>query len=124
VNPVLTTTYNVTATDANGCTATAVSTVTVITAPALSITETDASCAADDGQVLSGESATLTATAGFSSYSWDKGLGMGNPKTVNPMVTTTYNVTATDANGCSATAASTVTVTVAAVGTVTVRRKQ
>ena len=110
VNPVSTTTYSVTATDANGCTATASSTVTVIATPSVTIAETDASCTANDGKVLSGAAATLTATAGFSSYAWDNALGTGTPKTVNPTATTTYSVTATDANGCTATASSTVTV--------------
>ena len=60
--------------------------------------------------MLSGAAATLTATAGFSSYAWDNALGTGSPQTVNPVATTTYRVTATDANGCTATATSTVTI--------------
>ena len=110
VNPTATTAYSVTATDANGCTATASSTVTVVATPSVAIVETDASCTANDGKVLSGAAATLTATAGFSSYAWDNSLGTGSPKTVNPTATTAYSVTATDANGCTATASSTVTV--------------
>ena len=78
--------------------------------PTVAIAETDASCTADDGKIILGDTATLTATAGFVSYVWENSLGTGNPKTLNPIATTTYSVRATDANGCTATANSMVTV--------------
>jgi hypothetical protein len=49
----------------------------------------------------------------FTTYTWNDGtsnIGTGNPFTVNPTSTTTYTVTATDANGCTVTSSS-VTVT-------------
>ncbi|MBK7227144.1 MAG: hypothetical protein IPH96_17675 [Saprospiraceae bacterium] len=36
-------------------------------------------------------------------YEWSNGLGLGQSKTVSPLLTTTYTVTITDANGCTAT---------------------
>ena len=54
---------------ANGCTATSNTTVVINALPTVSIDLTDNSCNSDDGVVLLGEAATLTATAGFSSYS-------------------------------------------------------
>ncbi|WP_090173259.1 SdrD B-like domain-containing protein, partial [Neolewinella agarilytica] len=36
-------------------------------------------------------------------YSWNKGLGNGQVKNPGPLVTTTYRVTITDANGCTST---------------------
>jgi hypothetical protein len=59
--------------------------------------------------ICAGASSTLTA-GGATTYSWNNNLGTGNPKIVNPAVTTTYGVTGTSSNGCSK--ATTVTVTV------------
>jgi hypothetical protein len=58
-----------------------------------------------------GGSSSLTATGG-GTYAWSNGLGTGaGPKTVSPMVTTTYTVTVTSTPGCTSTAQVTVTVT-------------
>ena len=50
------------------------------------------------------ESVTLSAVASEGrepyTYEWDNGLGFGPTKVVTPLVTTTYTVTVTDANGC------------------------
>jgi trimeric autotransporter adhesin len=109
VSPTSTTTYNVTVTDVNGCKASASSTITLVTAPTAAIAETDGSCTSDDGKILSGGSATLTASGG-TSYAWDNGLGSGAVKTASPTSTTIYTVTVSDANGCTSTASNTVTI--------------
>jgi PKD repeat protein len=96
-------TYSITITDANGCSNTASSTITVNALPTITIT-------AIPETICSGTSSTLTANGGIS-YSWDNGLGMGNNLIVFPTSTTAYHVTGTDANGCSDTAES-ITVTV------------
>jgi hypothetical protein len=107
-NPTSTTTYTVTGTDANGCTATqATITLTVNTPAALSAT-------AAQPTLCVGQSTTLTATGG-QTYTWAPATGLssttGNTVTANPATTTTYTVTGTDANGCTATQA-TVTISV------------
>ncbi|HOY05713.1 MAG TPA: T9SS type A sorting domain-containing protein [Saprospiraceae bacterium] len=100
VMPTMSTIYTATATDANGCTATASQTVAVNALPVASISGTTAICA--------GESTTLLAGGGLS-YLWstDATFAQISPA---PAGTTTYTVTATDANGCTATASRTVTV--------------
>jgi gliding motility-associated-like protein len=101
-NPTVTTTYTVTITDANGCTDTDQMTLTVNPLPIAD--------AGTDQTICDGDNATLggspTGPAG-SSYSWDN-PGTLNDATAsnpiaNPTVTTTYNVTVTDANGCVST---------------------
>jgi hypothetical protein len=99
--PILTTTttYTVTGTT-NGCTGTAVSTVTVKPKPTISV---------NSPSICSGQTANLTAS-GASSYSWTGGLTpTSNPITPILTTTTTYTVTGT-LNGCTGTAALTVTV--------------
>jgi len=60
------------------------------------------------------ESATITAaiTNGVEpiQYTWDNGLPSQNTVTVQPLVTTTYNLSATDAIGCMTTASVTILV--------------
>jgi gliding motility-associated-like protein len=94
-------TYNVTVTDANGCTETTNITLTEPTIITNNIVITtnyngfDVSCAgADDGAV------DLTAAGGVAPYTffWDGGIGaIEDPNTLD---TGTYNVVITDANGC------------------------
>jgi hypothetical protein len=58
-----------------------------------------------------GSSVTLTAfSAGSSSYTWQPGNLSGSVVTVNPSVSTTYTVTASNSGGCSATSTMLVTV--------------
>jgi len=101
VSPVSTSTFSVTVTDANGCTAAASRQVTVNTPPTASVSPSDVS-------ICAGASATLTASGG-TSYSWNTGATTA-VITVSPSSTTTYSVTVTDANGCTASASRTVTV--------------
>ncbi len=88
--------YCVTVTNNNGCTTTACSTIGTFSVPGLTINgSTD---------VCPGSTTSLTAAAGFNSYSWSNGattssisIGAG-----------TYSLTATTANGCTATQSATV----------------
>ena len=86
-------TYSVTATNSNGCTATASATFSIVAPPSVSIGPNQTVCV--------GANALFTATPGFTSYLWSNGA------TTNAITVTTpgtYSVTATDANGCTATA--------------------
>jgi gliding motility-associated-like protein len=103
--PNETTTYTVTITDANGCTATASKIIQVVTAPATTIT--------GDTTINKGETTTLTASGG-TTFVWSNTAATA-PITISPTATTQYFVTATDANGCADTANVTVLVNDAAV---------
>lgn len=92
-SPISTTTYTVTGTDLNGCTATATMTVTVNLPPNVS--------ASNNGPVCPGSPVTLIAT-GANSYLWQPGNMTTPSAVVYPLVTTTYSVTGTGGNGCSA----------------------
>lgn len=98
VSPTEPTTYTVTATDANGCINTAEATVSILPAPVISIIGTDTVCAKTEVE--------LTAIGGVT-YVWSTGE-ITEVITVIPTASTTYTVTATDANGCIGTAAYTV----------------
>ncbi len=102
--PAVTTTYTVTVTDANGCTAT--SNITITVRPALTLT-----LAVDDSSIgtCPGSDAQITSTAGGGepgyTYLWTPAAGLSsdtdpNP-TAKPDATTTYTLTVTDQNGCS-----------------------
>ncbi|MDX2001366.1 MAG: PKD domain-containing protein [Chitinophagales bacterium] len=105
-SPTITTTYTVTVTSSNGCTATDQIIVTVNQAPVISISPSTPS-------YCTGGSTTLTAS-GASTYTWNPATGLNATYlatvTANPTVTTTYTVTAISSNGCSATQQVTVTV--------------
>lgn len=102
VSPTANTSYGLTVTDNNGCTASAGS--------AISIDPIQVTLAPSVATVCPGFPTTLTATVtgttGTLTYSW----GGGNTTTVSPATTTTYTVTVTDLSTCSATASTTVTV--------------
>ena len=96
-------TYNVTVTDANGCTKTATATITEPTAIALSTTAVNVKCnAGTDGSI------NLSVTGGTApfTYNWDNAPDLEDPSGLGAG---TYNVTVTDANGCSKTATATIT---------------
>jgi len=98
VSPTTTTTFNATGTDSNGCTSSGGTTITVNALPTVEISGTLTYCV--------GSTATLTATAGLSSYLWSTGA---TTQAIN-VTAGSYTVTGTDSNGCSATSsASTVT---------------
>lgn len=109
VSPASTSSYAVTATDANGCMASASSAVTVNPNPTATISPATVS-------ICSG-SATLTASGG-TSYSWNNGQ-MTASVTVSPASTTAYSVTVADNNGCTGTASRTVNVTTGLTASIT-----
>ncbi len=95
VNPGLNTTYTVTVTDVNGCTATASRMASVMSLPDVNINGED--------QICEGSSVLLTATGGVQ-FLWNTGE-IQNVIYVTPSTTTTYKVTVTDTNGCTGTSA-------------------
>jgi ELWxxDGT repeat protein len=92
--------YNVTVTDANGCTATASYQVTQPTQLTASITNSSTACS---------NIATVNAGGGTPGYTylWSNG---SQSATISGVPVGTYNVTVTDANGCTATASINLTV--------------
>lgn len=95
-SPTTTTTYNVTGTDAIGCSNTDTVLVTVNDLPAID--------AGVDTIICNGVAVQLNATGG-NDYSWSPVDGLSNPLIPNPLalpnLPTEYVVTATDANLCS-----------------------
>ena len=101
--------YNVTVTNANGCTGSASATVNVQTVPTTSITPSGPTTFCPGGSV------TLTATSG-TSYSWSNG---NTTQSINATNTGTYTVTVTYAGGCTGTASQSVTVSTTPTTTIT-----
>ena len=99
-------TWTVTATDANGCTASANTTITQPSALTATITSTVNVTVAggSDG------SATVTASGGTSPYSylWNDPAPAQTTATATGLISGTYTVTVTDANGCTTTASATI----------------
>ena len=98
VSPAAQTTYIVTVTDANNCTA--VDAVIVSVSPPLAVV------ASADDSICPGFPANISALAtagsgngGPYTYTWSNGLGVGQNQTVSPATTTTYYVTVSD--GCT-----------------------
>ena len=99
-------TYGVTVTDANGCTGTASTTVTVNTLPTITISGNTTFC--------EGNSTMLTAQGG-NSYIWSNGAQTAYITVTN---SGNYTVTGVSANGCSNTAS--VSVTASPLPTITI----
>ena len=109
VSPTVTTAYTVTATNGFGCSSTASTTITVN--PSVTATLTSST-------ICYGTVASLSATGG-TSYAFSNGTtNTTGIVSVTPLVTTTYNVTVTNGNGCSAIATGTVTVNPAVTATI------
>jgi gliding motility-associated-like protein len=87
-------TYQVTlnATNTSGCSHQVQQNVVVHANPVVSV---------PDDQVCIGDQITLTAPAGFTSYSWTPG-GNTQSITISPVVNTAYSLTVVDANTCQA----------------------
>ncbi len=101
-------TYSVTVSNAQGCTGVDDFTLTIPTAPTVSITGNPALCP--------GSTSTLTATAGFSNYLW---TGGATTQSIDATTAGTFSVTATNAAGCTATASFTTTTAAAPVADIT-----
>jgi len=110
VSPVATNDYTLNGTAANGCTTSAVQTVSVITAPPLTITPSST-------VICSGNSATLTGS-GASSYTWSAGP-TNAAYVVSPLSNTTYTLLGTAANGCTTSAIQSVSVNALPILTIT-----
>ncbi|MCE3280128.1 MAG: hypothetical protein K0S44_2319 [Bacteroidetes bacterium] len=102
-SPTVTTSYTVTVTNSNGCTATDAVVVNVNSVTAN---------AGSDVTICTGTSTTLNASGG-TVYNWTPATGLSSTSIANPVAnptaTTTYTVTVTN-NGCTATDVVTVTV--------------
>ncbi|MBX7052994.1 MAG: T9SS type A sorting domain-containing protein [Flavobacteriales bacterium] len=95
--------YTVTATDANGCTATQAYTITAPTALSVTGTATNMTCAGvNNGSIT----ASATGGTGSKTYSWSNGA---TGASVSNLGAGSYTVTAIDANGCTATQSFTIT---------------
>ncbi|MCR4965534.1 MAG: T9SS type A sorting domain-containing protein [Bacteroidales bacterium] len=92
VSPTSSSMYTVLVTDANGCTNTASTTITVSPSPNIFISGTSSIC--------QGSTAVLSAAGGVS-YLWNNG---STSNAIQASNSGTYSVTATDANGCTGTA--------------------
>ncbi len=124
-SPASTTVYTVTSQNSTGCQSIGTVTVTVST-PSISITNSLPT-------VCSGSVSTLTATAGFTSYSWYPTTGLFTDAAATiaytgtslatvyskPSASTTYTLNATTAAGCSASSSTTVTLSATPVNTAT-----
>ena len=101
-------TYPVTATNSNGCTASASVNVTVNPAPSFTIAATNN----NNNIFCSGQSLTLTASNNSFNYQWGNNATQTTSytTTATPSGNQTYSATATNTNNCSSTASVNVTV--------------
>ncbi len=103
VNPITATTYTVTVTSSQGCTASNTKQVLISSTPIASIATASAT-------LCQGNAAILTASGG-DTYIWNTIPPQSSASiTVSPSTTTTYIVTVTNSNNCTSTASQTVTV--------------
>ena len=108
VDPINNTTYTVTVTDQNLCSASASSSVTVRSNPVADAGPDVNLPACSPTGIKIGGSPTATSGAGSYSYAWSPSTGLSSTIVANPIVqgiTTdqTYTVTVSDLNGCSST---------------------
>ena len=101
VSPSATKTYSVTGIDANACSTTASTIVTVNPLPTITATVANAS-------VCLGNATTISASGGLS-FTWSNYLGNSSSVSITPTATTSYSVTGTNAFGCINSASVTVT---------------
>ncbi len=96
--------YTVTITDANGCTATRLFTITQPSAITSSASQTNVSC--NGG---SNGSASISVSGGASGYTYSWSPSGGTDATATGLAAGNYTVTITDANGCTVTRLFTIT---------------
>jgi hypothetical protein len=99
--PTATTSFTVTATDVNGCTAIDSAMIMVNPLPVIQ-TSGDTICI--------NSTAVISAAGNATSYLWQPGNFSTDTISVSPAASSTYTVTATDVNGCSIIDSATVTV--------------
>jgi gliding motility-associated-like protein len=104
VSPSVTTTYSVIGRASNGCTNTAVSSITVNPIPTFTISSSNTNT------ICSGQSTTLSVSGTASNYTWSPGGATTSSIVVSPGSTTVYNVTGRNAQGCTAIVPTTITV--------------
>ncbi|MFM7015393.1 MAG: beta strand repeat-containing protein, partial [Bacteroidota bacterium] len=104
INNLTAGTYTITATDANGCTATTNATITQPTLLSVAIPSTT-NVLCNGGNTGAATASASNGTAGYT-YSWNTGA---TTSSINNLTAGTYTVTATDANGCTATTNATIT---------------
>ncbi|MAT39049.1 MAG: hypothetical protein CL946_05535 [Ectothiorhodospiraceae bacterium] len=99
--PDVTTTYTLTVTDANGCSSSDDVTVTIFPNPVADAGTDTTICR---GTAITIGSAATNGTAPFT-YAWSPATGLSDPNIATPLaspvVTRTYTLHVTDANGCS-----------------------
>ena len=95
-------TYNVTATDANGCTQTASATLTEPAATSVTTTPTNVNC---NGATTGAITTTVSGGATPYTYNWGGGVTTQNR---TALAAGTYSLTVTDANNCTKITATTV----------------
>ena len=93
VSPTITTVYNVTGKDVNGCTNTA--------SINIAVNKSEITLTANPKIVDKGSSSLLIAKGG-NTYSWNFSTNENDSQYVTPIVSTQYSVTGTDGNGCTA----------------------
>ncbi len=92
-------TYNLTVTDAAGCQASELVTVSEPDALSITFTTVDADCGSSNG------SATANVTGGTPTYTyqWDSNAGSVTTALASSLSANSYDITVTDANGCTTT---------------------
>ena len=90
-------TYSVTATDANGCTASTSTMVNQPTALTLTTTQVNVTCSGDNNGSID-----LTVSGGVPGYTYNWGIGQPTTQDRTNLIAGSYTVTVTDANGCTA----------------------
>jgi len=100
--PLVTTTYTVVATDANGCTATDQVIVNVNQSPVVSAGADKAICIGGNTTIGGSPTGPVSSTYSWSPAATLSSATASNP-TATPLITTTYTVTVTDGNGCIST---------------------